>query len=432
MWHLVLRSLIGSCHREISMKKSLIALSVMGTFVAAAAPLGAEVVISGAINIGPVFGSSDDGAAGATNDVSGAIATPATGQTGAFLHGTYSNVAIQSVEDLGNGNKILFRYQMDIGGPAGLFSTNAPIRNGQSHLGLSGNWGALKMGTNEGVYERFMYEADPLDNAAGVGGNLQILGTPGGQVIQTGFGTLSLQCVPSGLPGDGCVDFYWRSEHTIWYESPKHGGFDYQVEYMLPAFKGAFAPGTNPQRWAAGIKYTPERFPLSVDVAYEQRKDFFGLQAIAGNVNTATASGSTDRGIQVGGSYTFGDLSLRLRFERLTYELDGMAAGDVNDYERDAWWVAAKYNLATGYVGVEYGQALAADCKRVGTSCDARESGAQNLAAGYFHTLSKQTQAGIILSIMQNDAFANYVNIGGAGGIGQDSESLALYLKHTF
>ena len=423
-------------------KKSLIAVAIAGAF---AAPLSAmaDVTLSGAINMGPVFGSSGDGApAGATNDVTGVNPAQPKGMSGSSLHSTYSHVDIESTDDIGNGNKVVFHYQIDLSGTSGALPQTTNIRNRNSFIGIvSDSWGSFKMGTNENVYERYMYEADPLDGAAGTGGNLNLLGTPGaGQVFETGVNSgLALSCAPTGAPGGGiaaaytptagCVNFYRRTENTVWYTSPNLNGFGFEVDYTLPAYKTA---AINPQILSVGGKYAPEGAPFSVDIAYERHTDLFGLQLIAGNVNTATSTGSSDTGIQIGGSYAFGGFDLRLRFERLTYELEGMAAGDVNEYERDAWWVAGKYDLPTGYVGAEYGQAMEADCTRVGAACDARGTGAKLLSAGYFHNLSKQSQLMAIVSLMRNDEFGTYVNIGSNTGIGQDGDSLYLGIKHVF
>ncbi len=59
------------------------------------------------------------------------------------------------------------------------------MNNRNSHIGLVGeSWGGVWYGTNENIYERYFYTQDPLDGAAGIGGNLQILGTPGGAVFE--------------------------------------------------------------------------------------------------------------------------------------------------------------------------------------------------------------------------------------------------------
>ncbi len=101
-----------------------------------------------------------------------------------MLNANYSHVDLESVDDIGGGNKVIFHYQL-VAQPQNATGVNDVNRN--SFLGVAGSWGAFKMGTNENVYERMMYTADPLDGAVGPGGNLNILGTPGaGAVFQAG------------------------------------------------------------------------------------------------------------------------------------------------------------------------------------------------------------------------------------------------------
>ena len=143
------------------MKKSLIAVAVAGLFAAPVAM--AEVTLSGAINLGIELSKSSGGVGG-------------TSLTKTQLNSNYSHVDLESVDDIGGGNKIIFHYQL-FAQPQNVTGVNDANRN--SFLGVAGDWGAFKMGSNENVYERFMYTADPIDGAVGPGGNLMILGTPG-------------------------------------------------------------------------------------------------------------------------------------------------------------------------------------------------------------------------------------------------------------
>ena len=93
------------------------------------------------------------------------------------LANNYSHIDIDSTDDIGDGNKIIFKYQL----VANTGSLGDSPSNRNSYLGVTGGWGTFKMGTNENVYERFMYESDPLDGAVGVGGNIQMLGHSGQQ-----------------------------------------------------------------------------------------------------------------------------------------------------------------------------------------------------------------------------------------------------------
>jgi len=368
--------------RSIATKRGIIALAIAGAF--AAPPALAEVVISGAINMGIQVGRSSSDTAG----------NP--GLTTNQLHPSYSHLDIESSEDIGNGNKIVFHYQFDISGT----STAAPnlaggaIGNRNSFIGIAGTWGAFKVGTNENVYERFQYQSDPLDGAVGPGGNLNILATPGAATV---FEVGQSGCdITTG--GTGCVGFYRRSEHTIWYESPNWNGFTFEVDYTLSAFK---TQTTDPRLISIGAKFEPQGMPFYVDAAYESHDDMFGFNKITGS---ALGTSSSDDAFEIGGGYTFGPVTIHARFESLSYETDGAGT-----WERDALWFGVKWALATGYVGAEFGNADEADCSGVGVVCT--DTGATMIGVGYFHNLSKQSQVQLIYGRTDNDPNANFLQI---------------------
>jgi predicted porin len=71
------------------------------------------------------------------------------------LNANYSHVDLESVDDIGGGNKIYFHYQLNATPKMQRAST---ITTAIAFWACRG-WGAFKMGTNENVYERFMYTA---------------------------------------------------------------------------------------------------------------------------------------------------------------------------------------------------------------------------------------------------------------------------------
>jgi len=406
--------------KNIATKRGLIALALAGVIAAPAAM--ADVTISGAINFGLLYG-----------DASGTGTTSGTG-----LQPNYSHMDLESVDDIGNGNKVIFHYQFDISGTstANPGSAGGAVGNRNSFLGVAGTWGAFKMGVNENVYERFMYQADPLDGAAGPGGNLLILGTAssaGG--ASTIFEVSQANC---SVAAGGCMGFYRRADKAIWYESPNWNGFTFEVDYTLSSYKTAT---TDPKLYSIGAKWQPEGMPFYVDVAIEQHDDMFGVSAITG---TDTGSGSSDDGLQIGGGYTFGNLTLHLRYEQLTYEQEGVTAGvaiiNVNEWERNAYWFGAKYNLPSGYVGGAIGIAEEGECTLSGGGACAfgADTGATLIGVGYFHNLSKQTQLQFIYNQVDNDNNAQYRDIGGStlvsGNLapGNDYKGLFVGAKHTF
>ncbi len=398
------------------MKRGLFAVAVAGLFAAPAAM--ADVTLSGAINVGIQIGKS-------SNDTAG---NP--GLTTTQLHPSYSHLDISSTDDIANGNKVIFNYQFDISGTstAQMGRAGGAVGNRNSYLGFTGGWGTFKVGNNENVYERLQYQSDPLDGAVGPGGNLNILGTPGaGTVFEVGQG---------GCLVTGCVGFYRRAEQAIWYESPNWNGFTFEVDYTLSAFKTNGPPATDPKIISIGGKWQPEGMPFYVDVGYEKHDDMFGISKISGD----SGSSSNDNAIEIGGGWTLGDLALHARYETLKYKLDGSSG--VGEYKRNAWWIASKYNLPSGYVGAELGIAQKGTCTdAVAGSCVAdsldKDTGAKMFGVGYFHNLSKQSQLQFIYGRTDNEANATYLQIGaatgaGLGGAGADHQVIDVRLKHTF
>ncbi len=394
------------------MKKSLIAVAVAGLFAAPAAM--AEVTLSGAINVG------------ITVLKSGSSSTPGSSSvTSTSLANNYSHIDISSTDDIGNGNKVIFNYQMQ----ANVGSLGDTPANRNSYLGFTGGWGTFKVGTNENVYEQYMYESDPLDGAVGLGGNIQMLGHSG------------LSGNKWFITGNTAGDQFWRrTDNTIWYDSPNMNGLTFGIAQTLSAHKTQ-ADGSqtckidntvvgggptctlnadaNPTITSLGVQYKPEGMPFFANLAYENHKDV--ANSLGGTNNKASAW-------QVGGGYTLSDLTLYARFESITYKATG---GGADKAEVRHYWVAAKYNLPTGYVGAEIG--LAPKIKVDGATQD--KTKANMISAGYFHNLSKQSQLQFIATRISNDDNINYGIGAGAGSVdgdGRDYTGLTVGLKHTF
>jgi hypothetical protein len=385
------------------MKKSLIAATVAGLFVAPAAM--ADVTISGALNIGIAMIDSDDGRA-----VLGGPVIAGSGQNRTSLATNYSNMNVSSVDDIGNGNKVIANIQFDLGA---LNNTSA-FGNRNSYLGIEGGWGSFKMGTNENVYERWNYESDPLDGAMGIGGNIQMLGNTG----LNGGGWFD---VGNGQTADG-GSFWRRSHHTVWYNSPNFGGFTFEVDRTLSAFKSAT---TDPVITSLGVQFKPEGGKFFVNVGYETHEEALGnagLTAVIGNggLHDATAQ-------SIGGGITLGSFLITARVEQLSWE----ATAGGGKLDRDHMWAGVKWTLASGYFGAEVGMASEADTA-AGTLVD---SDAMMIGLGYYHNMSKQSQLYVVGTQISNGDASNYgigAGTGSTGGIGSDHMAVTVGMKHTF
>ena len=264
------------------MKKTLMALAVGSAFVAPAA--FADVTISGSINMGIEYlkwvRSRTTLPATASGRWASVLPYPNDGVGNVGLASNYTNITIASMEDLGGGLKLDFAAQIDWN----TVNAGNSMNNRNSHIGLVGeSWGGVWYGSNENIYERYFYTQDPLDGAAGLGGNLQIMGTPGGAVFRTcGKGT-----VTSGNAGTGATPistcgytWYRRDAQAIWYDSPNWNGFTFGAAVQTN-FDKTLAAERQRQPLDVrqlGAKYVGTSLPLQAWGAYGYRKDQFGLQ----------------------------------------------------------------------------------------------------------------------------------------------------------
>jgi predicted porin len=431
------------------MKKTLIALAVGSAFAAPAAY--ADVTLSGSINAGPAYVHSGDGSVGVVNAVAATGTVAQTGTSVSAINTNYSNITIGSLEDLGGGLKLDFAYQLTAN-----FNQLNNAQNRNSHIGVvSDSWGGIWYGTNEMLYEAYYYTVDPLDGAAGLGGNLQILGTPGyGRVFDAPTSDPSAcgsASATAPAAGTGCAGFYRRDSNAIWYNSPNFNGFTGGVYATLPLSArtvGAAGGEINPYLWGIGAKYVGTSMPIQAWAAYEAHHDMFGWGAINSFGSWQGAAGnadsSSDYGVQLGVGYTFGDIFAYVNFEMLKYqdEVNPGAGGGTAEYKRNAFSVGAKWNLATGYVGGQFIKAFDGSCSGNITglitgapTSDCGNSGAWMVSAGYYHTLSKQTQAYIMGSYTDNSDLQFYSTAGGAGvptNLGASVWGVTVGLKHSF
>lgn len=441
------------------MKRTLIALAVGSAFAAPAAY--ADVTLSGSINAGPAWVKTNDGSSGAANSIRstvGATTGNTTGQTTDGINTNYSNITIGSMEDLGGGLKLDFAYQFT----ANFQNTSSSPTTRNSHIGLVGDtWGGVWIGTNENLYERYYYTVDPLDGAAGMGGNLQMLGSPG-------YGTVFDNPGAGGVLGNGAgprgtAGFYRRTDHTVWYDSPSWGGFTFGAYTTLHAYKTGNTNLSNPSIWGVGGKYVGPSVPIQAWVAYERHKDLKGLAVITGapaagggaafpnavgpGISPFTGSigqsaggptSTKDQGIQAGVGYTIGDIFIFGNFEALKYKADpwvGATIFDIVEYKRNAFSVGLKWNVPTGYVGAQFIKAFNGNCTSVGTGCGASQTGGEMVGAGYYHTLSKQTQAYLMATWIGNDDLNQYNTAGGVSAVnrlGATVFGVTVGLKHSF
>jgi len=367
------------------MKKSLIALAVAGAF---AVPAHA-VELNGGIAVGvEVIAKRSDGV------------TPGSGVSTMGMNSGYTNLSLAHSEDLSNGMKMdVFIQIEDKINHASQAPGNAggTLVNRNSYIGLSGGFGAIRLGTNENAYERMLWSHNYLDGDWSYG-NIAIMGVAGANT--GGVGTT----------------IWNRTSDTIMYFSPDLNGLNFELDYVTPSTgKTPGAAGVSPTIMSAAVEYAPADGPFRIYGALQNSNDQWG------------GANDKESNMLIGGGMNFGDIKIDLMFERQKQDPTG-----ANEFKHSAIDVEAKFGLPTGHIGLSVVKAG----KTKNAGADIANSGATSIAAGYWHTLAKNSSMFFIVSKVSNQDAANY-NLavfqgGGAAALGADYSNLVVGLKHTF
>jgi predicted porin len=251
------------------MKKSLLALAVMGAF-AGAASAQTNVTLYGLIDTG--FQSYDSDAT--TLD-----------KTSRLISGgqSASRIGFRGTEDLGGGLKASFVLEQGFNSDAGTFGVATEQFSRLSFIGLSGGFGNVTLGKQVVPLKDAHDVLDPF-GAAGATGNIE-------NVFYNGSATFL-----GGASG--------RIANTVKYVSPNFTGLTARASYTFGETTGATSAN---RAYGVGLSYI--NGPLNVQFGYIDRDD-------AANEN---------RAFVVGAVYDFGALKLHAAFG--DYETEVAATG---------------------------------------------------------------------------------------------------------
>ena len=163
------------------MKKSLLALAVLGAF-AGVASAQSSVNLSGTIDLNARYVKND-----------GSDSRLSLSQDGI----NSSELRFRGVEDLGGGLKAAFFLVSGVNADTG--TSNAKFWNRKATIGLMGNWGEVRLGRDYTPHFWNYTFYDPF-GTQGVASNLALTGSTGGSTTV-------------------------RASNTIGYLSPNFGGF---------------------------------------------------------------------------------------------------------------------------------------------------------------------------------------------------------------
>lgn len=281
------------------------------------------------------------------------------------------------------------------------------ICNRNSRIGFTGGFGTLFYGNWDTPFKSGTYGTkadDPFGNTDVFGFN-GIMGSPGFGVRSSAFNT--------SATGTTTASFDHRAANSVAYWTPKFSGLSAKVQYSMNEFRTADG-SVSPFLVSGAVNYDLAGLSLVAEAEYHE--DAFGIRTITGG--NAGNSASKDMAWRLAAGYELplgvGALTVMGMFEQLLYDQEGATdvANDLDDYDRMAWLLGAKFRTGAHEFRVRYSQALEGNCTLAdGSDCPdivTDDSGATSYAVGYSYHLAKSTQVYAFFTQIMNDDAAQY------------------------
>ncbi len=363
------------------MKKSLVALALFGAF-AATAQAQSSVQIYGTIDAG--LGKT-------------------TGSTTAVTKRDNNKLGFKGTEDLGNGLKAIFqleiRYESDTGT---LESTTRPLFQGQSRVGLQGNFGTVRLGRGLTAYQETSTAFEPWSG----------MPTPAG--FQTDITVAGYTSDPLSANGNSRNRF----SNALFYNSPVFSGFQFNAtvaakEANSNAVVGATVRNatSNPNgNFAVAGNVAPASNPYSMSLTY--------------NYGQFAAMGAYERnGLQaklwsVAASFNVApELKLMASYQ---HQDDGNFK--IVNTDTKAWLLGMNYDVGPGKIRAGYGQKTPDGVVKT-----------KQASLGYDYNLSKRTY---VYADISNKKLANYSAVAGVYtgnyNVSRTDNYIGIGLHHNF
>ncbi|MFJ2989025.1 porin [Collimonas sp. NPDC087041] len=401
------------------MKKSLIALAVLGA-IAGAAQAQSSVTIYGIVDTGITYSSKVSTANGGANGTSSANGSKFAVNSG-VIQG--SRLGFKGVEDLGGGLKALFQLEAGFANDTGALQSDvgssSTLFRRKSVVGLGGNFGSVLLGRQTDILDD-VSQWTSVQDFGGVTGNV-------GHNLDRLEGT--------------------RTNNSIRYNTPDVSGFTGSLIY---GFGEAAGQTSNGQSFGLGGQYA--NGPLGLYAAYYQSKKGTtpsDVSLVNGTVFTAGNAGDTALKVfSLGASYQAGPARLYGNWSRVKQPLasawNGTAplstasgapafysVGSINNNKSDIFELGVNYAVTAPLHllgAVQYNKlSFVPD----GTGLNSNGKLIQyNLGTDYF--LSKRTDLYAFASYLQaKNAVNPGVENGGTGGTANQT-AVTVGIRHKF
>lgn len=359
------------------MKKSLLALAILGAF-AGAASAQSSVTIYGIVDTG--IARIDNGGDSVTQLKSGG--------------NNSSRIGFKGTEDLGNGLKAEFVLENGYNSDDGSAADDSAAFSRLAYVGLGGGFGTVRLGKQNAQIKTALSQIDPF-------------GT-GGLVNAIGFFT------GGGIPE--------RVANQITYTAPNMGGFQASVGYTFGETAGSSSDNN-----AYGVQFGYANGPLNVQFGYSKQNKTTGVGeatiGIVGGVPTVLpGAAATDQDIEnalLGATYELGGFKLHGAYGQKKTD-NNLAGTDV------------KVKSALLGVSVPFG-ASAIRAEYIRNNDDRDDFDSSLWALSYTYSMSKRTTLYATYASTSNDDKAKLAfGSSPAAVAGENASGLAVGIQHNF
>lgn len=351
------------------MKKSLLALAVLGTFTGVASAQS-SVTIYGKVDVGLVY---ESGAVPGINPNGDKTVKVTSGVSGG------SRLGFRGVEDMGGGLKA--RFQLETGLCAdsaaanpqadGNFCGGGNFMGRTAIVALDGGFGSLQLGRQYSPSYLHQSTVDPFGD--GLAGEMEDL-----------------------------FPINKRINNSILYSIPAMGGFNASLLYGA----GEVAGDNSAARvWDVSGSYTAG--PLYVGLSYDRQN------------GPTTPNHTETKGANIGATYDFGMAKAHFMYQ--TSKLDDPVLGTI--FDTADWLLGVSVPLGQGTLMASY---IRNNDKTAANDHDANKS-----SIGYMYSLSKRTQLYAAYAKISNKDNAQFT-VGNATEAGSGDKALNFGIVHNF
>ena len=348
------------------MKKSLVALALFGAF-AATAQAQSSVQIYGTIDAG--LGKL-------------------TGETTKVTKRDNNKLGFKGTEDLGNGLKAIFQLEIRYESDTGTLESNArPLFQGQSRVGLQGNFGTVRLGRGLTAFQETSTGFEPWSG----------MPTPAG--FQTDLTVAGYTSDPLSAPGNSRNRF----SNAVFYNSPVMAGFQFNATVAAKEANNNAAVAATVRNLTTNAT---GNFALPANAVPASNP--YSMSATYNNAQFAAMAAYERNGLQaklwsVGASFNpIAELKLMASYQ---HQDDGNFK--IVNTDTKSWVLGANYDVGPGKIRAGYGQKTPDGVAKT-----------KQASLGYDYNLSKRTYLYADISNKKSASVANYNNTTSVNYIG--------------